>query len=115
MTEERDGAVAGKTVPGCSVLEKRAVIPPSLVGTVELQVSLVFPHLKSDPLAVGVAISVIFGEECLGLLLLAVGVQPLITWSACIRQLLLGLNSSLTRGDSGRNQAKMKTTPGNIA
>ncbi len=77
LTEERNTAVACKTVSGGSVLEERAVIPPSLVGTIELQMSLIFPHLKSDPFAVGVAISVVLGEECLGLLLLAVGVEPL--------------------------------------
>ena len=38
---------------------------------------LVFPHLKSHPFAVGVTVSVVLGEECLGLLLLAVGVEPL--------------------------------------
>lgn len=77
LTKERDETVDCETISGGSVLEQRTVIPPSLIGTVEFQMSFVFPHLQLNPLALRVAISVPFCEESLGLLLLAVGVEPL--------------------------------------
>jgi len=76
LTEETSEAVGGKTISGSAVLEERSVIPPSLVGTLELQVRLVLEHLKLDPLGFWVAVSVVFDEESLGLLLLSVGVVP---------------------------------------
>lgn len=78
LTEESNKAVTCESVDGSSVLEERPVIPPSLVGAIELQMSLVLEHLKLNPLAIHVAVAVIFGQESPCLLLLAVAVKPLI-------------------------------------
>jgi len=76
LTEEGSEAVGGETVAGSTVLEERTVIPPSLVGTIELQVRLVLEKLELDPLRLWVAVSVILDQESLGLILLAIAVEP---------------------------------------
>lgn len=76
LTEESSDTVGGKTIAGGTVLEERAVIPPSLVGTLELQVRLVLEHLKFDPFGIWVAVAVVLGKEGFGLLLLSVAVVP---------------------------------------
>jgi len=45
LSKEGDKAVAQKTVDGSPVSEKRAVIPPTLIGSLKLKVSLVLHHL----------------------------------------------------------------------
>jgi hypothetical protein len=76
LTEDRDAAVAEKTVASCFALEQRSVIPPSLVGTVHLQQFLVFVQLKLDPLAVWISFSVELGKHVLGSFLLVVDIEP---------------------------------------
>jgi hypothetical protein len=77
LTEQGDEAVASETVDRCSVLEQRPVIPPSLVSTIELQVGLILEHLKLDPFTFWVAVTMVLSEEGLGLILLAIAVEPL--------------------------------------
>lgn len=76
LTEKGSDAVGGETVAGSTVLEECAVVPPSLVSTIELQVRLVFEQLKLDPLRIWVAVAVVLGQESLSLFLLAIAVEP---------------------------------------
>ena len=76
LAKKGDDAVASKTVAGSSIDEQRSVIPPSLVGTVHLQVRLVLGHLKQDPSVLWVTLTVVLGEDGAGAVWLVVDVEP---------------------------------------
>jgi hypothetical protein len=76
LAKERSEAVDQETVNRSPVAEERAVIPPSLVGAVGLQMRLVLKDLELDPLAIWVPVSVVLGQESLSLVLLTVYVVP---------------------------------------
>ena len=76
LAKEGDDAVHEETITGGTISEQSTVVPPNLVGTFELQVRLVLHHLELDPLAVGVALAVVFGKDGLGLSNTAADVQP---------------------------------------
>ena len=76
LSEDGEDDVAAETVDGRAVTEKRTVIPPALVSTVHVEQLLVLVELELYPRGVLVAIAVVLGEDGLGLLLLAVDIQP---------------------------------------
>lgn len=76
LAKKGDDAVASKTVAGSSVDEQGSVIPPSLVGTVHLQVRLVLRHLELDPSVLDGALTVVLGKNGLGAIWLAMDVEP---------------------------------------
>lgn len=76
LAEKGDDAVASKTIAGSSVDKQGSVIPPSLVGTVHLQVRLVLGHLKQDPGVLWVTLTVVLGEDGASAVWLAVDIKP---------------------------------------
>lgn len=76
LAEEGDDAVASETIAGSSVNKQGSVIPPSLVGTVHLQMRLILGHLKLDPGVLWVTLTVVFGEDSASAVWLAVDVKP---------------------------------------
>ena len=76
LPEKGDDAVAGKTVAGSSVDEQGSVIPPSLVGTIHLQMGLVLRHLELHPGVLDGALTVVLGKNGLSTIWLAVDVEP---------------------------------------
>ncbi|KAG9701331.1 hypothetical protein KCU76_g105, partial [Aureobasidium melanogenum] len=65
-----------QSVARTSLLEKCAVIPPTLVGTVHVQEVFVLGELKLDPSTVSVALPMPFGEGRNGRVLLVVYIEP---------------------------------------
>lgn len=76
LAEDGNDDVAGNTVPGGTIPEQSTVIPPPLVGTVQLEILLVFAQLEVDPDTVLVALAMVLREDTAALLTLAVDVQP---------------------------------------
>jgi hypothetical protein len=76
LTKEGDETVAGKSVKGSTAAEKGAVVPPSLVTAVQLEMLLVLVKLELNPFTLRVTVAMEVGEVLLGELLLSVGVQP---------------------------------------
>lgn len=76
LAPERDHDVDTDPVARGSVAEQSAVVPPALVGSVELEVLLVLMELECYPNAVRVAVAVVLDKEILTCLLLAVDVVP---------------------------------------
>lgn len=76
LTKNRNAYVAEKSIASRLVLEKRAVIPPSFIGSVHFEQFLIFIQLQCHPLAVGVPVPVKLGEHSLGSVSFIVDVQP---------------------------------------
>jgi hypothetical protein len=76
LAEDGDDAVASEAISSRSVLEQSAVIPPSLVGTIEFQNFVILLKLYLDPDAVRVSFSMILGKHSFGLFQLVVDEEP---------------------------------------
>lgn len=76
LRENAEATVTCKSVAGAPLLEERAVIPPTLVGTVHVQEVFVLGELKLNPSTVSVALSMPLCEGCNGRILLVIDVEP---------------------------------------
>lgn len=76
LTKDREDTVAGESVNACSTVEKCPVIPPSLVGTIEVEKFVIFGKLKLDPGGLRVAEAVPFCQHGTCLVSFLVDVEP---------------------------------------
>ena len=95
LTKDRDTNITEQTIASRLALEKRSVIPPTLVGTVHFQEFFVFIELQADPYTFWISFSVELGKHLLGLIAFVVDVEP--SWG-------FGEEVSGNKDDTGEHQ-----------
>lgn len=78
MGERREPTGDHDAVGAGALVEQTTIIPPALVGAIELDVGFIFGDLKVDPGRLTVAVTVPLGENVQCRLAFAIGIQP--TW-----------------------------------
>ena len=76
LSKNTNETATEEAITGILVLEQRPVIPPALVGTVQVQVGAILGELEFDPFTFRVTLSMEFSKHGLGLFALVVDVEP---------------------------------------